>query len=121
MTLRGPRSLLGALAVLGVLACPLVAGCRIGRATGRAAASLFETPRPVKKLTSPIDKNARLAVSWIGHATALVQIDDKVILTDPVFTTTVGQFSKRLVEPGLDPKVNAQGAHQRWRSQSSGH
>ena len=25
-------------------------------------------------------------------------------LTDPVFTSTVGQFSKRLVEPGLDPK-----------------
>ena len=27
-----------------------------------------------------------------------------MILTDPVFTTTVGQFSKRYVEPGIEPK-----------------
>lgn len=98
------RSSLCAVAVVGLLACPLLAGCRIGAAVGRAAGSLFETPRPVKKLTNPIDKNARLAVLWIGHATALVQIDDKVILTDPIFTTTAGQISKRLVEPGLDPE-----------------
>jgi L-ascorbate metabolism protein UlaG (beta-lactamase superfamily) len=48
-------------------------------------------------------KDARLALIWVGHATALVQIDDKIILTDPVFTSTVGEFSKRLVEPGIDP------------------
>jgi N-acyl-phosphatidylethanolamine-hydrolysing phospholipase D len=99
-----PRSAWRALALVGLLACPLLAGCRLVGAGGRAAASLFQTPAPVKKLTSPIDKNARLAVLWIGHATALIQIDDKVILTDPVFTSTVGQFSKRLVEPGLDPE-----------------
>jgi N-acyl-phosphatidylethanolamine-hydrolysing phospholipase D len=40
----------------------------------------------------------------VGHATVLIQIDDKLILTDPVFTDTVGQASKRLVEPGLDPE-----------------
>ncbi len=81
------------------------------RASGRAAGSLFESPRKVTKLKDPIDKEARLAVLWIGHATALVQIDDKVVLTDPVFTSTVGQVSKRLVEPGLDsenlPPVDA--------------
>lgn len=81
-----------------------VSGCRIGRAFGNGAASLFQTPRAVKKISNPVDKNARLAVLWVGHATALIQIDDKVILTDPVFTSTVGQFSKRLVEPGLDAK-----------------
>jgi len=97
------RLSLAAIALAGLCAAPLLAGCRITRAGGRAASSLFEAPRPVKKLTSPIDKNARLAVLWIGHATALVQIDDKVIVTDPVFTSTVGQLSKRLVEPGLDP------------------
>jgi len=31
------------------------------------------------------------------------QIDDKFILTDPVFTDTVGILSKRAVEPGLRP------------------
>ncbi|HSO30893.1 MAG TPA: MBL fold metallo-hydrolase [Labilithrix sp.] len=56
----------------------------------------------MKKLTNAVDKNARLSVLWVGHATALIQIDDKLILTDPVFTTTVGQVSKRLVEPGFD-------------------
>jgi len=41
----------------------------------------------------------------------LIQIDDKFILTDPVLMNTVGQFSKRLVEPGIDsgniPKLDA--------------
>jgi L-ascorbate metabolism protein UlaG (beta-lactamase superfamily) len=81
-----------------------LSGCVLGRAAGRATVSLFESPRKVNKLKDPIDKNARLAVLWIGHASALIQIDDKVILTDPVFTSSVGQLSKRLVEPGLDPE-----------------
>jgi L-ascorbate metabolism protein UlaG (beta-lactamase superfamily) len=42
-------------------------------------------------------------VLWIGHATVLVQMDDKLVLTDPVFTSTIGQLSRRLVEPGLLP------------------
>jgi N-acyl-phosphatidylethanolamine-hydrolysing phospholipase D len=81
-----------------------LSGCRIMRAAGKASGSLFESPRKVTKLKDPIDKNARLAVLWIGHASALVQIDDKVVLTDPVFTSSVGQLSKRVVEPGLDPE-----------------
>src|SRR5690606_37644394 len=79
-------------------------GCRYGRASLHAVDSFFSSPRPVVKNKTPVTKDARLAVLWIGHATALVQIDDKVILTDPVFTSTVGQVSKRVVEPGLDPK-----------------
>lgn len=49
----------------------------------------------------PARRDARLAATWVGHATVLVQIDDKFVLTDPVFTSSVGQVSKRLVEPGL--------------------
>jgi N-acyl-phosphatidylethanolamine-hydrolysing phospholipase D len=56
------------------------------------------------KITSPVRNDARLAVLWVGHATTLLQMDDKIILTDPVFTSTVGQLSKRLVEPGLEAK-----------------
>ena len=93
------------LASLALVAClALLPGCRIGRATVRAAGSLFDSPRKVAKVEHPLKKDARLAVIWIGHATALVQIDDKIILTDPVFTSTIGQLSKRLVEPGLDPE-----------------
>jgi L-ascorbate metabolism protein UlaG (beta-lactamase superfamily) len=41
-------------------------------------------------------------VLWIGHASVLIQIHDKVFLTDPVFTRTVGMVSRRVVEPGID-------------------
>lgn len=80
-----------------------LSGCLVTRAVGRATSALFSSPRKVAKHKSAIDKEARLAVLWVGHATAIVQIDDKVILTDPVFTGTAGQVVKRLVEPGFDP------------------
>jgi L-ascorbate metabolism protein UlaG (beta-lactamase superfamily) len=74
-------------------------------ATGRNIASLLSTPREIiHKIQDPYQPDARLAILWIGHATALIQIDDKFILTDPIFTNTVGLFSKRLVEPGIDPE-----------------
>jgi N-acyl-phosphatidylethanolamine-hydrolysing phospholipase D len=57
---------------------------------------------PVKN-EHPILPDVTLAVTWIGHASMLIQIHDKVFLTDPVFTRTVGMFAKRVVDPGLDP------------------
>jgi N-acyl-phosphatidylethanolamine-hydrolysing phospholipase D len=78
-------------------------GCFASRAVGRSFASLLSSPAKVTKVKDPVRKDARLAVLWIGHATALVQIDDKFILTDPVLTGSVGQLSRRLVEPGIDP------------------
>jgi L-ascorbate metabolism protein UlaG (beta-lactamase superfamily) len=65
--------------------------------------TLFSTPARVpNKITRPVRDDARLAVLWVGHATVLLQMDDKLILTDPVFTSTIGQVSRRLVEPGID-------------------
>ncbi len=93
---------LGLLALLVV--SPLLSSCRIGRAAANATTALFTTPDHVTKNTRPVANDARLAVVWIGHATALVQIEDKVILTDPIFRDTAGQVAKRLVEPGVDPK-----------------
>ena len=83
----------------GSAACERVA--TLGHFFAHNVDALFRSPRPVKhKLEDPrID--ARLAALWVGHATVLIQLDDKLLLTDPVFTDTVGQFSKRLVEPGL--------------------
>lgn len=81
-----------------------VSGCFVARAGVRAAGAFFSSPREVTTTRHPVTKDARLAVVWIGHASTLIQLDDKVVLTDPVFTSTVGQFSKRLVAPGLDPK-----------------
>lgn len=87
-------------------------GCAVLPIISRNTASAFRTPDPVPhKVAHPERKDARLAVLWVGHATCLVQMDDRFILTDPVFTSTVGQVSRRLVEPGLEvsalPKIDA--------------
>ena len=50
----------------------------------------------------PRRPDARLAALWVGHATVLLQLDDLYVLTDPLFTHTLAQFSPRLAEPGLD-------------------
>jgi len=81
--------------------------CSAVRSTINAAGSnidaLLSEPRKIEnKITVPYAPEARLAVLWVGHATVLIQIDDKFIMTDPNMMNTVGQFSKRLVEPGID-------------------
>lgn len=56
-------------------------------------------------ITTPIIPNANLVVGWVGHATVLVQIHDKLILTDPLFTNSIGMLVKRFVKPGIDPSI----------------
>ena len=99
-----PRTRLGLLAIAAIAAIAAPA-CRAPLDIfGGNARALVTAPRPVKsRVTAPTRPEARLAVLWVGHATALVQLDDKFILTDPVFTSTVGLLSRRLVEPGIDP------------------
>ncbi|MEO1234010.1 MAG: MBL fold metallo-hydrolase [Myxococcota bacterium] len=80
----------------------LPGGCVPARIFSRNFVGFFQSPLKLEsRIRDPVRPEARLAVLWIGHATLLIQIDDKFILTDPVFTDTVGQFSRRLVEPGL--------------------
>jgi L-ascorbate metabolism protein UlaG (beta-lactamase superfamily) len=80
---------------LALAASLLTTGC---------AGFLFSSPRPVaNRITQPRRPDARLAVLWVGHATVLVQMDDKFILTDPLLENTVGQLTRRLQEPGIDP------------------
>jgi L-ascorbate metabolism protein UlaG (beta-lactamase superfamily) len=83
-----------------------LAGCStVSKMAGRNLGALTSAPRPVpNKVAHPEQVKGRLSVLWIGHATTLIQIDDKFVLTDPVFTSAVGQVSKRLVEPGLEPE-----------------
>ncbi len=57
------------------------------------------------RIADPVRPGARLAVLWIGHASFFIQMDDKVIVTDPVFVNTVALFARRSVEPGLDPRA----------------
>jgi L-ascorbate metabolism protein UlaG (beta-lactamase superfamily) len=55
------------------------------------------------KIAHPILQNVRLSILWVGHATCLIQIEDKIFLTDPIFTETAGMISKRRIEPGILP------------------
>jgi N-acyl-phosphatidylethanolamine-hydrolysing phospholipase D len=93
-----PRPLLLSLA-LCLCSCGFVM-----RVLSRTNALPDQPAKVAHKLHDPRRADARLAVLWIGHATALVQLDDLFILTDPVFTRSIGGLSPRLVEPGLDPE-----------------
>jgi L-ascorbate metabolism protein UlaG (beta-lactamase superfamily) len=55
------------------------------------------------KIEHPVFPQVGLSVLWVGHATCLIQIGDKVFLTDPIFTNTAGMISKRRIEPGILP------------------
>src|SRR5690349_9446551 len=93
------RSLVAALLVLALSGCGFIA-----RAMRRNLEAPAEPRALDHKIRDPRRPDARLAVLWIGHATALIQMDDVYVLTDPVFTRSVGELSPRLVEPGLDPE-----------------
>jgi L-ascorbate metabolism protein UlaG (beta-lactamase superfamily) len=62
-------------------------------------------PAPPHMITTPILQNPTLAVSWVGHATVLIQIHNKIIITDPFLTNTMGFVAKRFVKAGLDPTL----------------
>jgi L-ascorbate metabolism protein UlaG (beta-lactamase superfamily) len=76
-------------------------GCTFGAIVAKNAAWLFHRPAPAPRADHPRSDDARLSVLWVGHATVLVQLDDRYVLTDPVFTELVGGFSRRLVAVGL--------------------
>lgn len=85
-----------------------LSGCNslVSRFFAKSMSQVSDPTRPVEhKIRSPIRMDVGLSVLWVGHATVLIQIHDKVILTDPVFTRTIGLVAKRLTEPGLDPDV----------------
>jgi L-ascorbate metabolism protein UlaG (beta-lactamase superfamily) len=83
----------------------LLPACLTSKLLGRTIGALVGTPAPPPQMiVHPVRSDVRLAVSWIGHATLLIQIDDKLVLTDPVLTETVAAgLSRRLVAVGIDP------------------
>src|SRR5262249_14870195 len=88
-----------------VLLTASLAACDTGAVVMRNVAELAHAPAPAPhRITHPYRPAARLAVTCVRHATALVQIDDKFVLTDPVFNEMAGEFSRRVVEPGMRPE-----------------
>jgi L-ascorbate metabolism protein UlaG (beta-lactamase superfamily) len=90
-------------AAAAALTLALGVGCVPATILGRNVAALARGPRaaPVA-LRDPRRPDARLVVTWLGHASWLVQLDDRFVLTDPVLGETVGAgFSRRLVAVGV--------------------
>jgi len=80
-----------------------VPSCNMFYIAVRNVPVFFSSPEPVpNKIREPIKDSVRLSALWIGHATVLLQMDDKVIITDPVLTETVGELARRVYEPGID-------------------
>ena len=86
-----------------VLLLMLAGGCNLFYVAVRNVPVFFSVPEKVtNKIKNPVRDSVRLSALWIGHSTVLVQMDDKVIITDPVLTETVGELARRVVEPGID-------------------
>ncbi len=95
------KILLGFIILLSTFSCTAILST--SNTVGSSISALFGSPHKIEnKITNPKVDDTRLVVLWIGHATMLIQIDDKFIITDPVFTETVAFLSKRLIEPGID-------------------
>jgi L-ascorbate metabolism protein UlaG (beta-lactamase superfamily) len=66
---------------------------------GCAAAPPARLARPAVEEVAP---RGDLKAWWIGHATVLVQMADRWILTDPNFSPHVGMLVHRKIAPGVD-------------------
>lgn len=67
--------------------------------------AIFDSPARVdNKIKDPIKDNVKFSALWAGQSTVLLQIDDKVIITDPVFEDVIAGIMMRKTEAGLDIK-----------------
>ena len=55
------------------------------------------------RATNPVFEEGGMTIHWVGHASMIIQIGDKIIATDPNYANTIGMLARRMVEPGLDP------------------
>ncbi len=79
------------------LACLAVSACVLFRSPRRAM--VRDVPAPPAGLD---DDSSSISVTWVGHATALVRIDDRWFLTDPVFGKKIAKVYPRRVALGID-------------------
>lgn len=89
--------------VIGLL---LAGGCSmVADVTTNLTDAVFSRPeRVVKKIHNPVKDSVRFSVLWIGHASTMIQIEDKVILLDPVFEDVIASLMLRKVEAGINIK-----------------
>jgi L-ascorbate metabolism protein UlaG (beta-lactamase superfamily) len=81
----------------------LPTGCRVFGGLSSTVAQNFVAPRPAgSALHDPVRSGVRLSALWVGHSTVLLQMDDRVIMTDPFLTDHAAELKIRLVAPGID-------------------
>lgn len=92
------------LILLALISSAFISGCWFVRAGMRNLDNaIFETPAKVKnKIKNPVKNNIKLSALWVGQSTVLLQIDDKVVITDPVFENVIAGFMLRTVEAGIN-------------------
>lgn len=54
----------------------------------------FKESQPVKS-----DEIIENSINWFGHATTVINLSNKVIITDPVFSTLLGYFKRTVKKP----------------------
>ena len=81
------------------------AGCQIFLDVSDNIVKNFSPPEKTNNyVKDPVKPGVKLSALWIGHASVLLQIYDKVIMTDPLLTHNVAAVLRRNYNPGLDIK-----------------
>lgn len=89
----------------------------VDRLLGRRRRGSLGTPAPrvapdVQELRTPPGPNEPARLTWLGHASWLVQLDGVSLLIDPIFSTSIGPGIRRFVPPALQsgdlPRIDAQ-------------
>ncbi len=94
LNLRRLLRILGKLFVILVT----IASCSVFRGVLPA-----EFPGKTAAADDRADSVDHIEMHWIGHATVLLRVHDRWILTDPCFSTYLGPV-KRYIEPSLTPR-----------------
>lgn len=55
------------------------------------------------QLRQPPSVGEPARITWIGHASWLIQLDGVSLLIDPIFSETLGPGTRRFVAPGIGP------------------
>lgn len=86
-----------------ILISIFISGCQTFLDVGDNMVRSFSKPeKPRISVEDPVKKNVILSALWIGHASFLIQIYDKVIIIDPLLTNNVAAVLRRHYIPGID-------------------
>lgn len=67
-----------------------------------ACGNFSGTVKTGKPAPQSVNTPEKIEFYWVGHATVLMRLYDKWIVTDPNFNNRTGTVVKRLTEPGID-------------------